>query len=92
MSRACAVTGRHRRGFRGEFEQEVKELQTSTSISITIAFLAVRSGNRRWGFFASISAVIIVFSIFYLGIHWLSDMLGGLFLAGASSTPALKWA
>lgn len=63
-----------------------------TSISVTMAILAVRSGNRRWGFFASISAVIIVFSIFYLGIHWLTDMLAGLLLATVSSSVGLRWA
>lgn len=63
-----------------------------TSISVTIAILAVKSGNRRWAAIAVISAAIIVFSIFYLGIHWLIDMLGGIILAGFASTLGLKWA
>ncbi|OXM15385.1 phosphatase PAP2 family protein [Paenibacillus herberti] len=52
-----------------------------TSISVTMALLAARSGNKRWAWFAGINAAIIIFSIFYMGIHWLTDMLGGLVLA-----------
>ncbi|MNW34967.1 undecaprenyl pyrophosphate phosphatase [compost metagenome] len=63
-----------------------------TSISVTVAILAVRSGNRIWAAIAVSSAAIIVFSIFYLGIHWLIDMLGGLILAGVASSLGLKWA
>lgn len=63
-----------------------------TSISVTVAILAVRSGNRRWATIAVSSAAIIVFSIFYLGIHWLTDMLGGLILASIASSLGLKWA
>ncbi|GGH29616.1 phosphatase PAP2 family protein [Paenibacillus segetis] len=56
-----------------------------TSISVSMAILAVRSGNRRWATFAVLSAFIIVFSIFYLGIHWLTDMVGGIALATFAS-------
>lgn len=63
-----------------------------TSISVSMAILAVRSGNRRWAIAACISAFIIVFAIFYMGIHWLTDMIGGLVLATVATTLAVKWA
>lgn len=63
-----------------------------TSISITIALLAIRSGNRRWKWFTCISALTIVFSIFYLGIHWLSDMVAGSALALFASWAGMKLA
>ncbi|MNC61694.1 undecaprenyl pyrophosphate phosphatase [compost metagenome] len=40
----------------------------------------------------TVSAVIIVFGIFYLGIHWLTDMLGGTLLAILSTTVAVQLA
>lgn len=61
-----------------------------TSISITIALLALRSGNKRWAFFTAASAAIIVFSIFYLGIHWFMDMIAGTILALFASWASLK--
>ena len=51
-----------------------------TSISISMAFLAMKSTNKFWGKFTLISSICIIFSIFYLGIHWLTDMCGGLVL------------
>jgi membrane-associated phospholipid phosphatase len=51
-----------------------------TSLSITMAFLAYRSSFKAWGYFAIITASLIVISIFYLGIHWISDMLAGCLL------------
>lgn len=63
-----------------------------TSISVTMAILAIRSGNRRWAIVTSLSAAIIVYSIFYLGIHWLTDMVGGVILAALASTLGLRWA
>ena len=38
-----------------------------TSISVTLALIASKSGIRRWAIFAWINAVVIIFSIFYLG-------------------------
>ncbi|MFD2612598.1 phosphatase PAP2 family protein [Paenibacillus gansuensis] len=63
-----------------------------TSISVTVALLAYHSGNRIWKWITGISAAVIVFSIFYLGIHWLTDMIGGVLLAIAASTVGLKLA
>ncbi|WP_245640221.1 phosphatase PAP2 family protein [Paenibacillus dakarensis] len=51
-----------------------------TSLSVTMAVLALRSGNRRWAIITGISAALIIFSIFYLGIHWVSDMIAGTLL------------
>ena len=76
------------------FEQEYRPLSglnncfpsLHTSISVTMALLAFRSGNRRWMVITSISAIAIVFGIFYLGIHWLTDMLGGILLAVLAAT------
>jgi len=62
-----------------------------TSVSVSMAILAIRSGNRRWGWFASLCSLIIVLSIFYMGIHWFTDMLGGLVLAVLASTLGLVW-
>ncbi|MNC33773.1 undecaprenyl pyrophosphate phosphatase [compost metagenome] len=82
------------------FEQEYRPLSgldncfpsLHTAISVTTALLAFRSGNRRWMAITTVSAVIIVFGIFYLGIHWLTDMLGGTLLAVLSTTVAVQLA
>lgn len=61
-----------------------------TSISVTMAMLATRSGIRRWAVFTWIHAAIIIFSIFYLGIHWFTDMLAGIVLASFAVTVGLR--
>lgn len=61
-----------------------------TSISVTLAILAVRSGIKRWAWFCCICAGVVIFAIFYLGIHWLIDMCGGLVLATFASTVGVR--
>lgn len=61
-----------------------------TSISVTMALLAFRSGNRRWALFAGANGAIIIFSIFYLGIHWMTDMLAGCVLAFVAAAIGLR--
>ncbi|MFD0674333.1 phosphatase PAP2 family protein [Cohnella sp. GCM10027633] len=61
-----------------------------TSISVTMALIASRSGIRRWAVFTWIHAAIIIFTIFYLGIHWFTDMLAGLVLASFAATVGMK--
>ncbi|MBD3917788.1 phosphatase PAP2 family protein [Paenibacillus sp. PR3] len=63
-----------------------------TSISTTLAILAVKSGNKKWAVLVCTCAALTIFSIFYLGIHWLIDMCGGLVLATFASVVGLKLA
>ncbi|RQW11778.1 phosphatase PAP2 family protein [Paenibacillus rhizophilus] len=82
------------------FEQEYRALSgldncfpsLHTSISMTTALLAFRSGNRRWMTVAGVSAAVIIFGIFYLGIHWFTDMIGGTLLAVLSSSLSVQLA
>jgi membrane-associated phospholipid phosphatase len=61
-----------------------------TSISVTMALLAVHSKNQVWKSITITCASIIVFSIFYLGIHWFIDMLGGVTLAMLATTVGVR--
>lgn len=61
-----------------------------TSISVTMALVALRSGSKRWAMFGIANAVIIIFSIFYLGIHWATDMFAGVILATLAVAIGLK--
>ncbi|BFH61219.1 phosphatase PAP2 family protein [Paenibacillus azoreducens] len=63
-----------------------------TSISVTLMVLGLRSGNRRFGIITTISAIIIIFSIFYLGIHWLTDMVAGTILGLLASNLGILFA
>lgn len=70
------------------FEQEYRPLSgldncfpsLHTAISVSMAVIAARSNNGFWKWFTLGSAIIIIFSIFYLGVHWMMDMGAGLVL------------
>jgi len=55
-----------------------------TSVSLTMALLAVASGRRAWAWVAGTIASLTVFSTLYLGIHWVSDVAAGAGLAVTS--------
>jgi len=61
-----------------------------TSISVSMAIIAARSGNLFWKWFTRLTAGFIIFTIFYLGVHWISDMAGGILLALLASHLALR--
>lgn len=61
-----------------------------TSISVTMAMIALKSKNGFWKVFAPASAAIIIFSIFYLGVHWLTDMAAGMVLGLLAARIALR--
>lgn len=52
-----------------------------TSLSLTLALIAFRSGNIRFFRITALSAGWVLFGIIYLGIHWLIDMVAGGILA-----------
>ncbi|TXK73469.1 phosphatase PAP2 family protein [Paenibacillus sp. N3.4] len=80
------------------FEQDYRPLSgldncfpsLHTSISVSMAVIAVKSRNTFWKVFVPGSAAFIIFSIFYLGIHWLSDMCAGVVLGVVAARMALR--
>jgi len=61
-----------------------------TSLSVTMALLALKSRIPRMGSLFTWSAGIIIFSIFYLGIHWVIDMIAGCALGLFAASLASK--
>ncbi|HIH43658.1 MAG TPA: phosphatase PAP2 family protein [Candidatus Methanoperedenaceae archaeon] len=55
-------------------------LHTSLSLSALLAAVYY-TDMKKYKVFTMVSTVLVIFSIFYLGIHWLTDMLGGILLA-----------
>lgn len=80
------------------FEQEYRPLSgldncfpsLHTSISVSMAILAGKSENAFWRMFTRFHALFIIFSIFYLGVHWVTDMMAGLALGIFAATLALR--
>jgi membrane-associated phospholipid phosphatase len=52
-----------------------------TSLSATIALISLHSKYKRYTLFCWISALLIILSTIYLGIHWVSDVAAGVILA-----------
>ncbi|OEG00214.1 hypothetical protein BHF71_05875 [Vulcanibacillus modesticaldus] len=61
-----------------------------TSISVSMALIALQSKNRLFGKVTLIASVFILFSTIYLGIHWLSDMTAGILLGIIASQTGLR--
>lgn len=55
-----------------------------TSLALTFALVAWRSGYRRLAIVLSVAAGLVMLSTLYLGVHWILDMLVGVFLAVAA--------
>lgn len=80
------------------FEQDYRPLSgldncfpsLHTSISVSMAVIAVKSRNAFWKAFVPLSAIVIIFAIFYLGIHWLSDMSAGIVLGVFAARVGLR--
>lgn len=54
-----------------------------TSVSWSMAFSALLAREKGMRVFTVIGAILITLSTLYLGIHWLSDVVGGIVLAAA---------
>lgn len=49
-----------------------------TSLAVTIALFALRSGRRAFAVAASVMVISIILSTMYLGIHWFTDVGAGI--------------
>lgn len=56
-----------------------------TSLSMTCALVAGRSGDRRMAWVFGVGTGLVVFSTLYLGIHWPIDLVAGAVLALAAT-------
>lgn len=56
-----------------------------------LPFLLLKSGWRRLGAFTSVIAFLITVSTFYLGIHWVTDMVAGVLLAWVVTSVAVRF-
>ncbi|NEW04526.1 inositol phosphorylceramide synthase [Paenibacillus sp. SYP-B3998] len=80
------------------FEQDYRPLSgldncfpsLHTSISVSMAVIAMKSRSTFWKVFVPCSSGFIIFTIFYLGIHWLSDMCAGVVLGVVAARLALR--
>jgi membrane-associated phospholipid phosphatase len=80
------------------FEQEYRPLSgldncfpsLHTSLSVSMALIAMKSNIKFWKIFVPISSAIILFTIFYLGIHWVIDMFGGVVLGTIAARLGLR--
>lgn len=62
------------------------------SLAVTVALIAYRSRDRYegWHIVAIVLATLISVSTMYLGIHWLTDVVGGVVLAVVSVSIAAR--
>ena len=56
-----------------------------TSLALTYALVALRSGHRRLARIIGVGAGLVIFSTLYLGVHWPLDMVAGVCLAIVAS-------
>ena len=51
------------------------------AMTILIAFTAWKTQNQRYFLFTSLVAIMVIISVMYLAIHWITDVLGGAAIA-----------
>lgn len=56
-----------------------------------LPFLLFKSGWKRLGAFTSVIAFLVTVSTFYLGIHWVIDMVAGVLLAWIVTSIAVRF-
>ena len=54
------------------------------AMALLIAYTVSLTNNRRYTYLAYFSAVCVICSVIYLGIHWITDVLGGILISFGS--------
>lgn len=52
-----------------------------TALSILIAYSVSLTNNKRFTYFAYITMVLVIISVIYLSIHWITDVIAGALLS-----------
>jgi membrane-associated phospholipid phosphatase len=53
-------------------------------MSLLICWSAKQTNNKRYYFFTLFSLICVIISVFYLAIHWIIDVIGGILVATAA--------
>jgi membrane-associated phospholipid phosphatase len=72
------------------FDNCFPSLHAALSI-IAMLLVVLRTDLRKYKVVAVLLTIAIQFAIFYLGIHWITDFLGGLMLAAISYAIAVRY-
>ncbi len=52
-----------------------------TAMTILIAYTVSLTNNKKYFYFTATCMIIVIFSVIYLMIHWMLDVIAGIFLA-----------
>jgi membrane-associated phospholipid phosphatase len=52
-----------------------------TAMTILIAYTVYLTGNKKYTYFTGVTMVLVIISVIYLSIHWITDVIAGLLLS-----------
>jgi len=52
-----------------------------TAMTVLIAYTVYLTGNKRYTYFTGVTMVLVIISVIYLSIHWITDVITGLLLS-----------
>jgi hypothetical protein len=52
-----------------------------TAMTIFIAYCGSKTGNKKFAYFTYFMMISVIISVFYLSIHWITDVIAGIIVA-----------
>jgi membrane-associated phospholipid phosphatase len=62
-----------------------------TAMTLMVAVSVWQTGNRRFGWFTWLIAVLVIISVIYLAIHWIVDVVAGILVVFGVSFILQRW-